>query len=399
MSSDTAESQQPKAADWKETGAVKIPLAKDFPPLRNDLILRAARSQPVPRVPVWLMRQAGRYLPEFRATRSQHEFFEVCRTPYLACEVTLQPMRRFNLDAAIIFSDILVVPQAMGLEVLMSEGKGPVFTKPLSEPADLDRLKLPVDVRKELGYVLDAITLTRHSLAGQAPLIGFAGAPWTLMAYMIEGGSSTTHAKSKRWLYAHPEASVRLLDALTDVLIDFLVAQAQAGAQLLQLFESHCGCLTPDLFQRYELPRLARIAAQVRERLGADAPPLIAFAKDGHFALEALAGPDCGFDVVCVDWSMSPSECRRRLKAAGCSGTALQGNLDPVLMSCRDPDLLAAEVGRMLEGFGPSGYICNLGHGIYPDADPDTVARFVDEVHKQSEALIALAAGGDAAGK
>lgn len=381
----TNDHEAAKRAEQEAAANVVIPPPRDFPALKNDLILRAARRQPVTRVPVWVMRQAGRYLPEFRDTRSRHDFFTVCRTPYLACEVTLQPLRRYDLDAAIIFSDILVVPQAMGQEVIMVESKGPVMPKPISEPADLERLRLPVDVNKELSYVMDAITLTRHSIQGKVPLLGFAGAPWTLMAYMIEGGSSNTHSKSKRWLYNHPEASERLLDAITTVVIDFLVAQVRAGAQMVQLFESHCGVLTPELFRRFELPRLARIVSEFRRQLGPDATPIIAFAKEGHFAMEMLA-KDCGFDVVSLDWTMEPADCRRRLASYP---VALQGNLDPVLMASENRDLLTKEISRMLSGFGTTGYICNLGHGIYPDAQPETVEAFVNTVHKLSEAAIA----------
>jgi uroporphyrinogen decarboxylase len=207
----------------------------DFPPLRNDLILRAARGEPTERTPVWVMRQAGRYLPEFREMRAEHDFFRVCRTPELAARVTLQPIERYEglLDASIIFCDILVIPQALGMTVEMVPGKGPHFPEPLHVPDDLNRLTKTVDVVKELGYALDAITLTRKQLDGRVPLFGFCGAPWTLMAYMVEGGGSKTFSKAKTWLYQYPEASKNLLDQLTDVLVDFLVAQVNAGAQVL----------------------------------------------------------------------------------------------------------------------------------------------------------------------
>ncbi|KAM4772951.1 uroporphyrinogen decarboxylase isoform 2-T2 [Cyanocitta cristata] len=207
-------------------------LPKGFPKLKNDTFLRAARGEETEHVPVWCMRQAGRYLPEFRETRASQDFFATCRSPKLCCELTLQPLRRFPLDAAIIFSDILVVPQALGMEVVMVPGKGPTFTEPLKEVEDLLKLRQKVDVTAELGYVFQAITLTRHSLEGKVPLIGFSGAPWTLMSYMIEGGGSTTMAKAKSWLYRHPEASHRLLQLLADVIIDYLVGQVAAGAQV-----------------------------------------------------------------------------------------------------------------------------------------------------------------------
>ena len=211
---------------------------ENFPPLQNDRLLKAARGEPVDRVPVWIMRQAGRYLPEFREVRVENEFFKVCQTPELACEITLQPIRRFPLDAAIIFSDILVIPQALGMIVQMKPGVGPVFDKPLVNPEDIDTLVRP-DVKVALKYVYDAITLTRHKLEGKVPLIGFTGAPWTLMAYMIEGGGSKTQSKAKKWLYQFPEASRRLLSVLTEVCVDYLVEQVRAGAQMLQVFESN----------------------------------------------------------------------------------------------------------------------------------------------------------------
>ncbi|KAI8490044.1 hypothetical protein Bbelb_321140 [Branchiostoma belcheri] len=222
--------------------------AENFPELKNDLMLRAARGEKTERVPVWVMRQAGRYLSEFRAMRAENEFFKVCQTPELACDVTLQPIRRFQLDAAIIFSDILVVPQALGMTVEMVPGKGPSFPEPLKVPEDMSKLDKDVDVNKTLGYVFDAITLTRHKLEGKVPLIGFSGAPWTLMCYMIEGGGSESMSKPKQWLYKYEEASHQLLNILTKVIIDYLVGQVIAGAQLLQVFESHAGHLCPRTF-------------------------------------------------------------------------------------------------------------------------------------------------------
>ncbi|MEX1055767.1 MAG: uroporphyrinogen decarboxylase family protein, partial [Rhodothermales bacterium] len=209
----------------------------DFPPLKNDLILRAARREPTERTPVWMMRQAGRYLPEYRALRAEEAFFEVCRTPELAAEVTIQPIRRFDVDAAIIFSDILVVPQAMGLEVKLVKGEGPHFPAPIDSPADLRRLAEP-DVARDLRYVFDAISLTRRRLDGSVPLIGFCGAPWTLMTYMVEGGGSKTFSKARSWLYRYPAAAHGLLERLTDILIRYLLAQAEAGAQVLQVFDT-----------------------------------------------------------------------------------------------------------------------------------------------------------------
>uniref|UniRef100_A0A8B9MZB3 Uroporphyrinogen decarboxylase n=1 Tax=Accipiter nisus TaxID=211598 RepID=A0A8B9MZB3_9AVES len=301
-------------------------LPKGFPKLKNDTFLRAARGEETEHTPVWCMRQAGRYLPEFRETRAAQDFFATCRSPKLCCELTLQPLRRFPLDAAIIFSDILVVPQALGMEVVMVPGKGPTFTEPLKEVEDLLKLRQKVDVTAELGYVFQAITLTRHSLEGRVPLIGFSGAPWTLMSYMIEGGGSTTMAKAKSWLYRHPEASHRLLRLLADVVTDYLVGQVAAGAQALQLFESHAGHLGPEQFQDFALPYIRDISQAVKSKLKEEALPLvpmIIFAKDAHYALRDLA--HAGYEVVGLDWTIRPQEARAQTG----KDVTLQGNLDP----------------------------------------------------------------------
>ncbi|XP_076759353.1 uroporphyrinogen decarboxylase isoform X2 [Xylocopa sonorina] len=237
-----------------------------FPMLKNDLILRAARGESVDRIPIWIMRQAGRYLPEFQEVRAKHDFFTVCQTPALACEVTLQPLKRFDLDASIIFSDILVIPQAMGLNVEMVPGTGPVLSKPLKDPSDLSLLVQP-NVEKDLKYVGDAITLTRHKLEGKVPLIGFTGAPWTLMSYMIQGGGSSTMSKAREWLYKYPEDSHKLLQLITNVIIDYLVMQVKAGAQLLQVFESHSDFLNDELFEKYSFKYLKEISDKVKQRL------------------------------------------------------------------------------------------------------------------------------------
>lgn len=354
-----------------------------FPLLKNDRILRAAKGEKVERVPVWVMRQAGRYLPEFRAVREQHDFFTICRTPELACEITLQPIRRFELDAAIIFSDILVVPQAMGMQVEMLPGKGPHFPEPLCTPEDINKLRHAVDVKKELGYVFDALTLTREKLEGQCPLIGFTGAPWTLMSYMIEGGGSTTMSNAKRWLYQYPEESCKLLQLITNVNVDYLVGQVEAGAQLLQVFESHAGILDSKLFTTFSLPYLRQISNLVKKRLkDADLPdvPMIVFAKGAHYALEDLA--QIGYDVVGLDWTMTPRNCRARTGG----DVTLQGNLDPCALYA-PKEKLEKTVREMLKQFGKQRYIANLGHGIYPDMDPENVKTFIDTVHHFSEGM------------
>ncbi|RKO96913.1 hypothetical protein CXG81DRAFT_12368 [Caulochytrium protostelioides] len=362
-----------------EPGAVEgIDVRRPFPPLRNDLVLRAARGERLERSPVWIMRQAGRYLPEYRSGRAAHDFFTVVRTPALACEVTLQPIRRYpQLDASIIFSDILVVPQALGMEVQMVPGKGPVFPEPLVTPDDLARLAVDVDVDEALAYVMDAITLTRHALDGAVPLYGFAGAPWTLMAYMIEGGGSKTLSKAKRWLYRYPDASHRLLQRITDLCVDFLVAQVKAGAQLLQVFDSWAGELSPAQYQQFALPYATQLAARVRAAVGSDVP-LCYFPKGAASALPWLRSS--AYDCLQVDWTVTPQDAR---VLAGPEKT-LQGNADPCVLYADEPAIRAV-TQTMLEGFGPaSRYIANLGHGMYPDHDPEHLGYYLNAVHTLS---------------
>uniref|UniRef100_A0AAQ4QQI0 Uroporphyrinogen decarboxylase n=1 Tax=Gasterosteus aculeatus aculeatus TaxID=481459 RepID=A0AAQ4QQI0_GASAC len=313
-------------------------LPEDFPKLQNDTFLRAARGEETEHVPVWCMRQAGRYLPEFRESRAGKDFFETCRSPEACCELTLQPLRRFPFDAAIIFSDILVIPQAMGMDVQMVAGKGPTFPDPLKEPEDLQRLQVKVDVAKELGYVFKAITLTRHKIEGKVPLIGFTGAPWTLMSYMIEGGGSRTFSKAKSWLYRHPEASHMLLRMLTDVIVEYLLGQVAAGAQIV-------------------------------------------FAKDAHYSLEDLS--QSRYEVVGLDWTIDPQSARERTGGK----VSLQGNMDPCALYA-PKERISEIVKKMVEGFGPRGYIANLGHGLYPDMDPENVGAFVQAVHQHSKRII-----------
>ncbi|CAG5897170.1 unnamed protein product [Menidia menidia] len=358
-------------------------LPEDFPQLKNSTFLRAARGEETDHVPVWCMRQAGRYLPEFRESRAGKDFFETCQSPEQCCELTLQPLRRFPFDAAIIFSDILVIPQAMGMEVQMVPGKGPSFPEPLKEPEDLQRLQPNVDVGKELGYVFKAITLTRHKIEGKVPLIGFSGAPWTLMCYMIEGGGSNTQAKAKSWLYRHPESSRLLLAMLTDVIVDYLLGQVAAGAQALQVFESHAGILGPVEFREFSLPYLRDIARRVKDKLKEDGRdvPMIVFAKDAHYALEDLS--ESHYEVVGLDWTVDPRQARERTGGK----VSLQGNMDPCALYA-PKERIADIVKKMLEGFGPRGYIANLGHGLYPDMDPESVGAFVEAVHQHSKLLI-----------
>ncbi|KZV73556.1 uroporphyrinogen decarboxylase [Peniophora sp. CONT] len=362
----------------------------NFPPLKNDLILRAARGEKTERAPVWVMRQAGRYLPEFREVRAKHEFFEVCRTPELAMEVTLQPIRRYSglLDASIIFSDILVVPQALGMEVLMNPA--PSFPDPLNTPEDVKKLKQDVDVQKELGYVFDAITLTRHGLKGEVPLIGFAGAPWTLFAYMVEGGGSKTFQKAKTWLWKWPEESHALLLRIADVLVDYLVGQVKAGAQLLQLFDSWASELSPHDYATFALPPCEHIVKQLRAKLSAQNiphAPITLFAKGANAPSSLKLQVAAGFDTIGLDWCLSGSEAR----ALTGGKVALQGNLDPGLLYA-GREALEREVKRMCESFkeGTGGecraWIANLGHGITPGVDPEDMRWFLECVHKYSAA-------------
>ncbi|KAJ2413964.1 Uroporphyrinogen decarboxylase in heme biosynthesis [Coemansia sp. IMI 209128] len=367
-----------------------------FPALKNDLYLRAARGEETERAPVWCMRQAGRYLPEFRAIRVENEFFRVCRAPALATEVTLQPLRRYAglLDAAIIFSDILVIPQAMGLEVQMVAGKGPHFPDPLRTPDDLQRLvdQSPgFSVDTELDYVYKALTNTRHALDGQVPLLGFVGAPWTLMAYMIEGGGSKTLALAKTWLFAHRAAAHELLGRVAEVAAQFLVGQVRAGAQALQVFESWAGELSPQDFAEFSLPYLALIA----ERVKAVYPevPMTVFAKGAHYALELLA-TETLYDVVSLDWTVDPRIARARVDAAvaaarpgaGPRSVVLQGNLDPTIL-LGDEETIRERTAVMCRSFGHSGHIANLGHGMMPSHDPERLRVFLETVHSSSAEL------------
>lgn len=346
-----------------------------FPELQNDLLLRTARGETTDRTPVWMMRQAGRYLPEYQKVRSKYEFFDVVKTPELASKVTIQPVDRFPIDAAILFCDILVVPQALGLEVEMISGKGPSFPRPLTTPDQMDRLVEP-KVDDALGHVFDAITYTRHELNGRVPLIGFSGAPWTLMAYMVEGGGSKSYRHARAWLYRHPDASKRLLQRLTDVIVEYLIGQIEAGAQMLQVFDSWAGLHGPETFRTFCLPYLQQIASKVKREY--PDVPLVVFAKDAHYALDALAETD--FDVISLDWTMDPATAR---KVVG-DRAVLQGNLDPCALYA-DPDSLRREVQHMLAGFGPQQHIANLGHGMLPDHEPEQARVFIEAVHEYSQ--------------
>ncbi|MCC6595430.1 MAG: uroporphyrinogen decarboxylase [Rhodanobacteraceae bacterium] len=338
--------------------------------------LRALRREPVDATPIWIMRQAGRYLPEYRATRARAgSFMALAQTPELACEVTLQPIRRFALDAAILFSDILTVPDAMGLGLHFVEGEGPKFARPLRDAASIRALGVP-DPATSLRYVTDAVRLIRHELHGCVPLIGFAGSPWTLACYMIEGEGSARFARAKALALQDPALMHHLLDVLARSVATYLAAQAAAGAQALMLFDTWGGLLTPTMFTEFSLRWLGAVVAQVR----AQAPevPLILFSKGANAHLEGLA--DTGCDALGLDWTIDIGDARARVGTR----VALQGNLDPAVLAAT-PATIRAQAAAVLDAFGPHpGHVFNLGHGITPDIDPAHVAALVDAVHELS---------------
>jgi uroporphyrinogen decarboxylase len=338
----------------------------------NDLLLRACRRQPVERPPVWMMRQAGRYLPEYRAVRARADFLTMVRTPELAAEVTLQPVDRLHVDAAIIFSDILVVPQAMGMRLSVDDGVGPRFHQPLRSPADFQRLR-EVHAEDALGYVLDAIRMARRELDGRVPLIGFAGGPWTLLSYMIEGGGSKSFSYAKRLLVEDPSLAHRMLAVLARAVGEFLIAQVRAGAEAIQIFESWAGALAPADFTAFVLPSLSE-AARLARSAGA---PVIVFAPGAGWALEQIAKAS-GADVIGIDWQTEAAAARQRLPV---SDVALQGNLDPCWLYAA-PSTIRERTHRMLDAFGGKGHIANLGHGILPDVPVDHARTFVDAVRE-----------------
>lgn len=333
--------------------------------LQNDLLLRAAKKQSVERTPVWLMRQAGRILPEYRKVReTAGDFKTLVKTPELAAEVTVQPVDILGVDAAIIFSDILVIPEAMGLNYEMEESKGPVFPERISSPSDVR--KLHVAEEDELDYVLEAIRITKQQLQGRVPLIGFAGAPWTIFSYMIEGKGSKTFSDAKKILYTQPQLAHQLLDMITDSTINYLNAQVKAGADIIQIFDSWAGILGPDQYFEFSLPYISRICDAISEA------PKIVFAKGAFFAREKMNQMSC--EVVGLDWNMDIKESRLLMP-----GKALQGNLDPCALYGSLTDV-KRETIKMLDAFKGAHHIANLGHGLYPDTNPDNVRCFIETV-------------------
>ena len=336
-------------------------------------------KQPVDRTPVWMMRQAGRYLPEYRATREQAgNFMNLCQSPEMACEVTLQPLRRYPFDAAILFSDILTIPDAMGQGLYFEEGEGPRFRKVIREPADVDALP-DIDVASDLRYVTDAVSLIRRELNGSVPLIGFSGSPWTLATYMIEGGGSRDFRIAKQFLYDHPQAMHLLLDKLADAVSQYLNAQIEAGAQAVQIFDTWGGILTTPAYREFSLSYMSKIVSSLtREKDGLQIP-VILFTKNGGLWLESIA--DSGCQCVGLDWTVEIGTARQRIG----SKVALQGNMDPSILYA-SPDRIREEVSRILADFGEGeGHVFNLGHGITPGVNPDHVAAFVESVHELSE--------------
>lgn len=354
-----------------------------LPPLKNDRLLRALRRQPTDRTPVWLMRQAGRYLPEYRATRARAgSFLGMAKHPEIACEVTLQPLARFELDAAILFSDILTIPDAMGLELYFVEGEGPRFRHTVRSADEVARLGVP-DMETGLRYVMDAVRLIRRELDGRVPLIGFSGSPWTLACYMVEGGGSKDFARIKAMALNDPDTLHALLKVNTDAVIAYLAAQHAAGAQALQVFDTWGGVLSPAMYREFSLPYLQRIAAELERGHGAERAPLILFGKGNAAHLEALAAS--GTEAVGVDWLVELGEAARRT-----AGTvALQGNLDPAVLY-GSPAAIDAQVRQVLDSYAAGnggsreGHVFNLGHGMSPDMNPDHVAALVDAVHRHS---------------
>lgn len=338
--------------------------------MKNDLLLRAAKGQETERIPVWLMRQAGRILPGYRKLREQvKDFKELVKTPALACQATLEPVELLGVDAAIIFSDILVVPEAMGLDYEMIESKGPMFEKTIRNPKDIDALR--IGSIENWNYVPDAIKLTKSELDGKVPLIGFAGSPWTIFAYMTEGKGSKTFSVAKKMLYSEPVMAHALLDKITQTTIQYLKDQVNAGAQIVQIFDSWGGILSPESYEEFSLPYIAKICDALNNIV-----PVITFPKGAFFSAKKIAKLNCS--VIGLDWTIHPVEAREMLP-----GKSLQGNLDPCILYAK-PSVIKTKTQQMLNQFGTQRYIANLGHGVYPDIPMDNVIHFIECVKQYS---------------
>ncbi len=345
-------------------------------PLENDLFLRACRREPTERTPIWLMRQAGRYLPSYRALRERYDFLTLCRTPELAAEITLQPVEQLGVDAAILFSDILVIPEAMGLTVRIEDGVGPHIENPVRAASDVARLSVP-DPQESLSYVLEAIRLTQERLHRRVPLIGFAGAPWTLLAYMVEGSGTGDFRRARLLLREDPALAHELLGKIAETLVRFLRAQIEAGADAVQLFDTWAGMLDPDSLREFSLAYTSDVIRRL-QALGRDRVPILLFSRGTGAWIEALA--ETGADVLSVDWTCDLARARR------CVGdrVALQGNLDPIVL-LGSPPVVVREAHRILARFGVgSGHIFNLGHGVLPETPWENVRLLVDTVKRES---------------
>jgi uroporphyrinogen decarboxylase len=341
--------------------------------LQNDLFLRACRKEPIERTPIWVMRQAGRYLPEYRAVREKSDFLTMCKTPELATEVTLQPIDLIGTDAAIIFSDILVIPEAMGMELEMIESKGPVFHKPIRNEQDAAQLKT-IDPHKDLKYVLDAVSLTKKELNGRVPLIGFSGSPWTLLTYMVEGKGSKTFSEIKKLIYTNPKLAHSLLDKIAVAAADYLSAKIEAGADAVQIFDTWGGILSPSDYSEFSLQYITKIISMIKR----DKEPVIVFSKGVHNNFPEIAAS--GADVVGLDWTMDMA----KVKAEIGGKVALQGNLDPTVLY-GTKERIKEEAEKVLASFGKgSGHIFNLGHGILPDIKPENLKTLVDYIKQES---------------
>lgn len=347
-------------------------------PLQNDVFLRALLRQPVPYTPVWMMRQAGRYLPEYRATRARAgSFLQLCQTPELACEVTLQPLERYPLDAAILFSDILTIPQALGLGLQFETGEGPVIERPVRTAADVAKLGVP-DPHQELRYVIDAVSLIRRELGGRVPLIGFAGSPWTVGTYCVEGGSSRDFARIKAMMYDDPRSLHQLLQIITDATIRYLNAQIAAGAQAIMVFDTWGSVLSPACYREFSLQYMQQIVDSLTRTAEGRIVPRILFTKGAGPLLAEMAKLDC--DALGVDWMTDLAEARRWVN----DQKALQGNLDPCVLYAQPPQI-RQEVARVLASYGHGhGHVFNLGHGIHPAIPPEHAGAMIAAVHELS---------------
>ena len=341
--------------------------------------INALLKKEVKRTPIWVMRQAGRYLPEYRSTRKKAgDFLSLCKSSELACEVTLQPLERFDLDAAILFSDILTIPDAMGLGLYFLEGEGPRFLKPLSNLSDIERLTKP-DVGGKLTYVFDAVSTIKKNLKNTVPLIGFSGSPWTLATYMVEGGSSKSFSKVKGLMFQNPHHMNQLLDILADTVIDYLNAQIEAGADSVMIFDTWGGLLNKQCYENFSLRYMAKIVDSLHRNYDGKTIPVTLFTKGGSAWLEKIAASGC--DGIGLDWTIELGEAERRVGQQ----VALQGNLDPSVLYAT-PEVIVSEVNKVLNQFkGETGHVFNLGHGITPDVNPENMKILVDAVHAYSK--------------